>query len=63
MPAAGLHLVIYSAGLIVVMLYFPGGIAGALDTLTRPEAHTRDRNPENRQRSAAASARCGRCTT
>jgi branched-chain amino acid transport system permease protein len=29
--AAGLHLVIYSAGLIVVMLYFPSGIAGALE--------------------------------
>lgn len=28
--AAGLHLVIYSAGLIVVMLYFPSGLAGAL---------------------------------
>jgi branched-chain amino acid transport system permease protein len=28
--AAGLHLVIYSALLIVVMLYFPGGLAGAL---------------------------------
>jgi branched-chain amino acid transport system permease protein len=28
--AAGLHLVIYSVLLIVVMLYFPGGIAGAL---------------------------------
>lgn len=33
--AAGLHLVIYSAGLIVVMLYFPGGIAGALARLGR----------------------------
>jgi branched-chain amino acid transport system permease protein len=31
--AAGLHLVIYSAGLIVVMLYFPAGIAGALEKL------------------------------
>ena len=31
--AAGLHLVIYSAGLIVVMLYFPTGIAGALEKL------------------------------
>ena len=31
--AAGLHLVIYSAGLIVVMLYFPGGLAGALNRL------------------------------
>jgi branched-chain amino acid transport system permease protein len=31
--AAGLHLVIYSALLIVVMLYFPGGIAGALTRL------------------------------
>lgn len=29
--AAGLHLVIYSAGLIVVMLYFPAGVAGALE--------------------------------
>jgi len=33
--AAGLHLVIYSAGLIVVMLYFPSGLAGALDRLKR----------------------------
>lgn len=32
--AAGLHLVIYSGLLIVVMLYFPGGIAGALMRLT-----------------------------
>ncbi len=32
--AAGLHLVIYSAGLIVVMLYFPGGLADALQRLT-----------------------------
>jgi branched-chain amino acid transport system permease protein len=31
--AAGLHLVIYSALLIAVMLYFPGGIAGALARL------------------------------
>ena len=31
--AAGLHLVIYSVGLIVVMLYFPSGIAGALEQL------------------------------
>ena len=31
--AAGLHLVIYSVGLIVVMLYFPAGVAGALDKL------------------------------
>jgi branched-chain amino acid transport system permease protein len=31
--AAGLHLVIYSAGLIVVMLYFPTGVAGALEKL------------------------------
>ena len=29
--AAGLHLAIYGAVLIVVMLYFPGGIAGALE--------------------------------
>jgi len=33
--AAGLHLVIYSLGLIVVMLYFPSGLAGALDRLER----------------------------
>jgi branched-chain amino acid transport system permease protein len=33
--AAGLHLVIYSAGLILVMLYFPGGIAAALNRLFR----------------------------
>jgi branched-chain amino acid transport system permease protein len=32
--AAGLHLVIYSGLLIVVMLYFPGGLAGALARLT-----------------------------
>jgi branched-chain amino acid transport system permease protein len=32
--AAGLHLVIYSAVLIVVMLYFPSGLAGALNRLT-----------------------------
>jgi branched-chain amino acid transport system permease protein len=32
--AAGLHLVIYSGLLIVVMLYFPGGIAGALMRLS-----------------------------
>jgi branched-chain amino acid transport system permease protein len=31
--AAGLHLVIYSAVLIVVMLYFPSGLAGALNRL------------------------------
>src|SRR6201994_4204366 len=31
--AGGLHLVIYSAGLIVVMLYFPAGLAGALNRL------------------------------
>ncbi len=33
--AAGLHLVIYSLGLIVVMLYFPAGLAGALTKLAR----------------------------
>jgi branched-chain amino acid transport system permease protein len=33
--AAGLHLVIYSLGLIVVMLYFPSGLAGALGKLAR----------------------------
>ena len=32
--AAGLHLVIYSALLIVVMLYFPSGIAGAIARIT-----------------------------
>jgi branched-chain amino acid transport system permease protein len=31
--AAGLHLVIYSAGLILIMLYFPSGIAGAVNRL------------------------------
>ena len=31
---AGLHLIIYSAGLILMMLYFPGGIAAALKTLS-----------------------------
>ena len=31
--AAGLHLVVYSAGLIVVMLYFPGGLAAAIAKL------------------------------
>jgi branched-chain amino acid transport system permease protein len=31
--AAGLHLVIYSIGLIVVMLYFPSGVSGALEKL------------------------------
>src|ERR1700742_591851 len=31
--AAGLHLVIYSAGLVFIMLYFPSGIAGALEKL------------------------------
>ena len=33
--AAGLHLVIYSFGLIIVMLYFPAGLAGALNKLKR----------------------------
>jgi branched-chain amino acid transport system permease protein len=33
--AAGLHLVIYSLGLVVVMLYFPSGLAGALAKLAR----------------------------
>jgi branched-chain amino acid transport system permease protein len=33
--AAGLHLAIYGAILIVVMLYFPSGIAGALQRLAR----------------------------
>jgi branched-chain amino acid transport system permease protein len=31
--AAGLHLVIYSLGLIIIMLYFPTGLAGALAKL------------------------------
>lgn len=31
--AAGLHLVTYSIGLIIVMLYFPSGVAGALEKL------------------------------
>ena len=31
--AAGLHLVIYGVGLIVVMLYFPSGLVGALAKL------------------------------
>jgi branched-chain amino acid transport system permease protein len=34
---AGLHLVIYSAVLIVVMLYFPGGLVAALARLARPQ--------------------------
>jgi branched-chain amino acid transport system permease protein len=33
--AAGLHLVIYSLGLVVAMLYFPSGLAGALTKLAR----------------------------
>jgi branched-chain amino acid transport system permease protein len=33
--AAGLHLAIYGFALILVMLYFPDGIAGALQRLTR----------------------------
>jgi branched-chain amino acid transport system permease protein len=32
--AAGLHLAIYGAILIVVMLYFPGGLAGVLDRVS-----------------------------
>jgi branched-chain amino acid transport system permease protein len=32
--APGLHLAIYGAVLVVVMLYFPGGIAAALARLT-----------------------------
>jgi branched-chain amino acid transport system permease protein len=31
--AAGLHLVIYGLGLIIVMLFFPTGLAGALARL------------------------------
>jgi branched-chain amino acid transport system permease protein len=37
--AAGLHLVIYSALLIVVMLYFPSGIAGAVARLAGRRAN------------------------
>ncbi len=33
--AAGLHLAIYGVGLIIVMLYFPSGLAGALASLKR----------------------------
>jgi branched-chain amino acid transport system permease protein len=33
--AAGLHLAIYGGVLVVVMLYFPAGIAGALERLAR----------------------------
>ena len=33
--AAGLHLAIYGGVLVVVMLYFPSGIAGALQRLAR----------------------------
>ncbi len=33
--AAGLHLVIYGGVLIVVMLYFPGGIASAIDHVAK----------------------------
>ena len=33
--AAGLHLAIYGAVVVVVMLYFPAGIAGALTRLAR----------------------------
>jgi branched-chain amino acid transport system permease protein len=36
--AAGLHLAIYGAVLVVVMLYFPAGIAGALERLARRSA-------------------------
>ena len=36
--AAGLHLVFYSVGLIIVMLYFPSGIAGAIDKLRQPRS-------------------------
>ena len=37
--AAGLHLVIYSAGLILVMLYFPSGLAGAIAKLLKRRRH------------------------
>ena len=40
--AAGLHLAIYGGVLVVVMLYFPGGIAGALDRASRPAGGTRE---------------------
>ena len=33
--AAGLHLAIYGGVLVLVMLYFPGGIAGALERIVR----------------------------
>jgi branched-chain amino acid transport system permease protein len=33
--AAGLHLAIYGGLLVLVMLYFPGGIAGALERIAR----------------------------
>jgi branched-chain amino acid transport system permease protein len=33
--AAGLHLAIYGSVLVVVMLYFPSGIAGALQRLAK----------------------------
>lgn len=36
--ASGLHLAIYGAVLIVVMLYFPGGMAAMLDRLARRRA-------------------------
>ena len=54
--AAGLHLVIYSAGLIVVMLYFPGGIADALRRLTTPEARAVSRILEVRNLSRSFGA-------
>ena len=56
--AAGLHLVIYGLGLIVVMLFFPTGLAGALSRLqptpgqSRPRparpGHTTPAQPERR---------------
>jgi branched-chain amino acid transport system permease protein len=36
--ASGLHLALYGGVLVVVMLYFPGGIAALLDRFRRPRA-------------------------
>ena len=55
---------IYSAGLIVVMLYFPGGIAGALQRLaTSTEAAAVTTLLEVRNVTPQRSARSGRCVT
>ena len=47
--AAGLHLVIYSAGLIVVMLYFPSGLAGRADDALPAGSANRERHPRGPQ--------------